>query len=69
MGNANMVVKKLTHMMNVSLPTSYSMTDIRGFLVIKIGWRKKILIDGFRLWLEQNIGMCFATTSSKGQGR
>lgn len=38
---------------NISLPTLYAWTEIKGFPLVRVGRKKLIHIEGFKKWINE----------------
>lgn len=45
--------KEAAQAANVSMPTIYAWTKIKGFPVVKVGRKVVVPIDAFKRWLEE----------------
>lgn len=51
-----LTVKEMAGQLGVSLPTAYEITEREDFPLIRIGRKKLIPVDGFKRWLDEQVG-------------
>ena len=52
MQKLTITVKELAKLMNISLPTAYSLTERAGFPLIRVGRKKLIPLAALQEWLN-----------------
>ena len=61
MDKAVMTVREMAGVMRISMPTAYDLTNRADFPVIRLGKKKLIPTEAFKVWLENQ-------TSQSGVG-
>lgn len=47
-------ISEVAHVLGVSKPTAYALTNSKDFPVLKIGKRKVIPVEGLQEWIKKN---------------